>query len=139
MGLGISDADIMFFDTNVLPGDAQRAATQALRNIPWGKKVLFVGIDGGAALAGLAAAEALDRQAHTAVACQNVDAKIRAELRRGNPMLIGAVDYFPERYGDHIIRIASDLLSGRPVPPAIYTEHRLLTADDVTSPALAVA
>jgi hypothetical protein len=46
-------------------------------------------------------------------------------------MLIGAVDFFPQHYGATIIPLALDLLEGRPVPPAVYTDHLLLTPQNV--------
>jgi ribose transport system substrate-binding protein len=41
------------------------------------------------------------------------------------------VAYFPERYGEGLIRLALDLLSSRPVPPAVFTDHTLITAQNV--------
>jgi ribose transport system substrate-binding protein len=111
---------------------SQMAATTALRNIPWGKRVLFVGINSNSTLGSLAAAEALDRQQHTAVISQNATPRLRRELLRRNPMLIGAVDYFPRHYGEKIIGMAASLLAGRPVPPAVYTDHLLLTPDNLS-------
>lgn len=70
---------------------SQQAAIQALRNIPWNKHVLFIGINFNSALGSLATAEALDRQAYSAVISQNASARIRQELLRRNSMLIGAV------------------------------------------------
>jgi ribose transport system substrate-binding protein len=111
---------------------SQLAATTALRNIPWGKRVLFVGINNNSALGALAAAEALDRQLYTAVVSQNATPSIRRELLRRNPMLIGAVDYFPRQYGEKIIGMALGILAGQPVPPAVYTDHLLLTPDNLS-------
>jgi ribose transport system substrate-binding protein len=103
----------------------------ALRSIPAQKHVLFVGINFNSALGGLAAAQALDRQANTAVVSQNASGRIRHELLRRNPMLIGAVDYFPQHYGARVISLALSILQGQPVPPAVYTNHALLTADNL--------
>lgn len=110
---------------------SQLAATQALRNIPWGKHVLFIGINANSALGALAAAETLERQATTAVISQNASARIRRELARRNPMLIGAVDYFPQNYGTKALHLALEILTGRPTPPAIYTDHVLVTGENV--------
>ena len=48
------------------------------------------------------------------------------------PMLIGAVDYFPRHYGEKIVEMARAILEGQPMPPAVYTDHLLLTADNVS-------
>lgn len=123
--------DIIEMETQHGMESLQSAATQALRNIPWGKKVLFVGIDAGMAMAAMAAAEALDRQQHTAVVSQNVTTRIRRELEHHNPMLVGAIEYYQEQYGNYVVQMALDMLEGRPVPPAVYTTHKLITADDL--------
>ena len=39
--------------------------------------------------------------------------------------------YFPESYGDGLVRLAFEILHRRPVPPALFTRHQLLTAADV--------
>ena len=127
----LAEADIIRCDTHGDLEASPRAAIQALRNIPWSKRVLMIGINFNSALGSLAAAEALDRQEHTAVVSQNASARIRQELLRRNPMLIGAVDYFPQHYGAKLLPIALDLLEGRPTPPAVYTEHLLLTSANV--------
>ena len=110
---------------------SQLAATQALRNIPLGKHVLFVGINAHSALGALAAAETLDRQQYTAVISQNTSGRIRRELERRNPMLIGAVDYFPQNYGHKAVQLAIEILTGRPTPPAVYTDHLLVTSENI--------
>ena len=128
----VADRDIIQLEaTHNLTEHKQSGITQALRNVPWGKNVLVIGIDGGTALSALQAAEALGRQQCTAVVAQNVNTAVRLELKHGNPMLIGAVDYFPEHYGTHVIRMAMDILEGRSVPPAVYSEHKLIVPDDV--------
>jgi ribose transport system substrate-binding protein len=110
---------------------SQLAATQALRNIPWGKYVLFIGINANSALGALAAVQTLDRQRHTAVISQNASGRIRRELIKHNPLLIGAVDYFPQNYGVKTVQLAQEILTGRPTPPAVYTDHLLITGENV--------
>jgi ribose transport system substrate-binding protein len=110
---------------------SQLAATQALRSIPWGKNVLFVGINANSALGAMAAAQMLDRQDYVSVVSQNASARVRRQLLARNSMLIGAVDYFPQNYGAKAIQLALAILSGRPTPPAAYTDHILITADNI--------
>jgi len=62
---------------------------------------------------------------------QNASLEARNELRRPHSPLVGSVAYFPEQYGDRIVRLAKLLLSGRPAPPASYTRHVLITAENV--------
>ena len=127
----IKDSDILHCDTHGGLEESRMAALNALRNIPWGKRVLFIGINANSAIGTLEAAETLGRQSCTAVVSQNASRRIRSELRRGNSMLIGAVDYFPEAYGDRILQMAMHLLAGKSVPPATYTDHALINAANV--------
>ena len=127
----IKDSDILHCDTHGGLEESRMAALNALRNIPWGKHVLFIGINANSAIGTLEAAETLGRQSCTAVVSQNASQRIRSELRRGNTMLIGAVDYFPEAYGDRILQMVMHLLAGKSVPPATYTDHALITAANV--------
>jgi ribose transport system substrate-binding protein len=66
-----------------------------------------------------------------AIVGQNAEPDARAELRAASSPLIASVGYFPERYGDAVIRLALDLLGRRPAPPAIFVKHQLVTRDNV--------
>jgi ribose transport system substrate-binding protein len=127
----LRDADILHYDTRGGLDESRACATQALRNIPWGRNVLFVGINANSAIGALEAAEVLGRHPCTAVVSQNVSRRIRRELRARNPMLIGGVDYFPHIYGERVIPMAMQLLQGQSVAPATYTEHLLINPDNV--------
>jgi len=41
------------------------------------------------------------------------------------------VAYFPEKYGDGLIRLALDILAKKAVPPAIFTSHQIITPENV--------
>jgi ribose transport system substrate-binding protein len=127
--LGVSDKQIVRFDTFGDLKESRRAATQALHGIPWGKRVLFVGMNAATAMGALQAVEALERQRDTIVVSQNINQGIRQELDRRNPVLIGAVDYFPEEYGTKLLQLAIDLLEERSVAPAVHTNHALVMSD----------
>ncbi len=66
-----------------------------------------------------------------AVAGQGATLDARRELRKPKTQLIGSVAYFPERYGEALLRLALDILRKKPVPPAVYTRHRLVTSTNV--------
>ena len=62
---------------------------------------------------------------------QNASIEARTELRRRGTRLIGSVAFFPERYGFGILPLALDMLRSKPVPPAVFVKHQLLTAENV--------
>ena len=53
------------------------------------------------------------------------------ELRRKGTRPVGSVAYFPERYDYGIIPLALDMLRAKPVPPAVFVKHRLITPENV--------
>lgn len=66
-----------------------------------------------------------------AIVGQNAEPDARAELRQPRTPLIASVGYFPEQYGDGLIRLAIDILARKPVPPAVFVHHHVITRDNV--------
>src|ERR1700681_2644242 len=71
------------------------------------------------------------RPENCAVMGQGGSAEGRAELRRTGTRLVGTVAFFPEKYGERIIALALDILHKKPVPPAVFVDHQLLTPTNV--------
>ena len=57
--------------------------------------------------------------------------KQESELREEGTRLIGSVGYFPERYGEDLIHLSLDILNQRQVAPAMFVQHKLITAQNV--------
>lgn len=83
------------------------------------------------AIGALRAFEEVGRSAHCAVVGQNADPEGRAEIRKPKTSFIGSVAFFPDRYGDGLIRLALDILAHKPTPPAVFMTHKLITRDNV--------
>ena len=66
-----------------------------------------------------------------AVVGQNAEPDARAELREPRTPLIASVGFFPERYGDGLIKLALDILGHRQTPPALFIRHQLITTENV--------
>jgi ribose transport system substrate-binding protein len=71
------------------------------------------------------------RAENCAVMGQNASPEGRAELREPKTRFVGSVAFFPERYGENLIRVSLDILNQRPVPPAVFVEHKLVTPGTV--------
>jgi ribose transport system substrate-binding protein len=101
-----------------LDGDGQfTLAVEAVRRHLRGSKaqhVLVGCVNDASALAAVRAFQEAGRAQRCAVLGQNAEPDARAELRRGKTPLVTSVAYFPERYGDALIRLALDILNGRP-------------------------
>jgi ribose transport system substrate-binding protein len=95
------------------------------------KRILVGAINDPSALGALRAFQEAGRTAGCAIMGQNASPEGRAELRTPGTRLMGSVAYFPEKYGPEIIGVALDILHRRPVPPAVFVKHQLLTPDNV--------
>lgn len=55
----------------------------------------------------------------------------RRELQLPNTRLVGCITSFPERYGESVLKLAVNILQGRPVPPAVYAGVQLVTPHNI--------
>src|SRR5215472_10298754 len=94
-------------------------------------RILVGAINDPSALGALRAFQEAGRTENCAIMGQNPSPEGRAELRQPNTRLVGSVAFFPERYGDDLIRVSLDILNQRQVPPAVFVEHKLVTPTTV--------
>jgi ribose transport system substrate-binding protein len=126
----LPDSRIVFLDGNGQFGPSLEAVRKHLR-MARSERVLVSAINDPSALGAVRAFAEAGRSRACAAMGQNASAEARAELRsRGTPF-IGSVAYFPERYGDGIVPLALDILKKKPVPPAVFVKHQLVTPDNV--------
>ncbi len=95
------------------------------------KRVLVGAANDPSALGALRAFEEAGRAAQCAVIGHNAEPEARAELRVPRSRFIASVGYFPEKYGEGLIRVALDLLAGKAIPPAVFIRHQLITPENV--------
>src|SRR4051812_32097192 len=91
------------------------------------RRTLVGTINDVSAIGALRAFEEAGRGDACAVMGQNASPEGRAEMRRTNTRLIGSVAFFPERYGPDLVRVSLDILNKKPVPPAVFVDHKLVT------------
>jgi ribose transport system substrate-binding protein len=95
------------------------------------ERILVGAANDPSALGAARAFQEAGRTAGCAIVGQNAEPDARAELREPRTPLIASVGYFPEKYGDGLIRLAIDLLSRRAVPPAVFVKHQIITRENV--------
>ena len=95
------------------------------------RRLVVGAINDVSAIGALRALEEAGRADTCAVIGQNASPEGRAELREANTRLVGSVAFFPERYGPDLIKVSLDILNKRPVPPAVFVEHKLVTPTTV--------
>jgi ribose transport system substrate-binding protein len=110
--------------------ESMQAVNKFLRDFD-GKRILLGAQNDASALGALRALEESGRDLDYVAVGQNATAAGRAELRRPHTRLIGSVAFFPERYGEQLLRLAQDMLQGKPVPSAVFVKHALITPKNV--------
>jgi ribose transport system substrate-binding protein len=95
------------------------------------KRTLVGAANDSSALGALRAFQEAGRAGECVIVGQNAEPEARAELRTPHTRLIASVAYFPEKYGDGLIRLAFDILARRVVPPAVFTSHQIITPENV--------
>jgi ribose transport system substrate-binding protein len=95
------------------------------------RRTLVTGINDYAVLGALRAFEEAGRSNMCLAVSHGGGPEARRELRLRNSRLIAAVAFFPEQYGESLIRLALDLLNKRATPPAVYMPVQVLTAKNV--------
>lgn len=95
------------------------------------KRSLVGAVNDSTALAALQAFREMGLEQEAAIVGQDASIEARQELRRPSTRLIGTVAYFPENYGARLIKLALEILEKKPVPPAVFTQHELVTSGNL--------
>jgi len=95
------------------------------------RRIVVGAINDTSALGALRAFQEAGRSDCCVVMGQNASPEGRLEMREPRTRFIGSVAYFPERYGDELIRVGLEILNRRPVPPAVFVKHQLITPENV--------
>lgn len=114
-------------------GDWGRSFEAVRRHLQFtrSRRIVVGAINDLSAIGALRAFEEAGRAETCAIMGQNASPEGRAELREPKTRLIGSVAFFPERYGPELIRVSLDILAKKPVPPAVFVEHKLVTPSTV--------
>jgi ribose transport system substrate-binding protein len=94
-------------------------------------KLAIICFNDDAAVGALYAAIELSREDSILLIGQGADRRLRTEMRKPNSPVVGATAYRPEDYGEHLIQLALDILDGKQVPPAVYTNHHFISPNNV--------
>ena len=95
------------------------------------RRILVGAANDPSALGALRAFQEAGRAGDCVIVGQNAEPEARAELRAPSTRFIASVAYFPEKYGDGLLRLALDILARKAVPPAVFTNHQIITPDNV--------
>jgi len=127
---GLEDRQVTYINGDGRFGESFEAMRKYLRTTK-SRRILVGAINDASALGALRAFQEAGRTECCAVMGQNASPEGRSELREPATRLIGSVAYFPERYGEELVRVALEILSNRAVPPAVFVKHQLITPETV--------
>jgi ribose transport system substrate-binding protein len=127
----IQESQIVHLDGKAHLESSEEAMAAGLKRIRPGTRMLIAGFNDLSAVGALHALRAAGRENECVIVGQNAAREGQAEIRRRNSRLIASVAYFPEKYGANLVRLAVELAAGRPVPPAVYTDHVLLDRHNI--------
>ena len=126
----LENCRVTYLDGDGKLGESFEAMRRHLR-VTKSRRLLVGAINDPSALGALRAFQEAGRAESCAIMGQNASPEGRDELRQIDTRLIGSVAYFPEKYGPEIVAVALDILHRRPVPPAVFVKHQLVTPDTV--------
>jgi ribose transport system substrate-binding protein len=108
---------------------ALAAVTNLLPALP-GNRIIVVAINEDGIIGAEGAAKTLGRATDLYYSGQGTDPSIWKDVAC-NPNYIASVAYFPERYGSLLIPNIIAELKGQTIPPLIYTQHIVVTKDNI--------
>lgn len=102
------------------------ACLRVFKSLPRRSKMLISCFNDLSAMGAVQAVRALGVADQVAIVGQNGTAEARAELALTSSPLIATVAYFPERYGEELLKLAATVIAHQKTPLAVYVDHILL-------------
>ena len=124
-------AQTLYLDSGNTTEISQANMLHALQELPDARRLAVISFNDDAAFGAICAARELGREGDVVIVGQGADRILRKEIRHPESRLVGSTAYWPEKYGEKLIQVATKILDGEPVPPAVYNEHIFITQDNV--------
>jgi ribose transport system substrate-binding protein len=127
----VSTSQILYLDSGNTTEISQANMFEALQELPAAQRLAVISFNDDAAFGAISAARELGREGDVVIVGQGADRIVREEIRHPESRIIGSTAYWPEQYGAKLIQVATKILNGEPVPPAVYNEHTFITQDNI--------
>ena len=124
-------ANTIYLDSGNTRDVSEAQVYDALHQLNGLKKITVVCFNDDAAIGALNAAKRANRHEHVVIVGQGADRRLREEIRKPGSRIIGSTAFLPEQYGGRLLDLAQKILRGEPVPPAVYTDHVFINAENV--------
>jgi ribose transport system substrate-binding protein len=128
---GVAESKVIHLHGNANRDASRLAMTGLLAGLPPRARLLISGFNDISAIGVLDAVRASRRERSVAIVGHNAMREGRLEIRKAGSPFIASVAYFPERYGDRLVKLACAIAAGDAVAPAAYTDHAVLDRDNV--------
>jgi ribose transport system substrate-binding protein len=124
-------ANTIYLDSGNTREVSEAQVFDVLRQLDGLQRIAIVCFNDDAAIGALNAARRANRQEHVVIVGQGADRRLREEIRKSGSRIIGSTAFLPEQYGGRLLDLAQKILRGEPVPPAVYTDHIFINAENV--------
>src|SRR5258708_8344414 len=128
--VNIEDEDIIHLDSKNSFEPSRQVVAEVLPALKAARRIVVLCINDETALGAQTAFEEAGSVQRMITVSLGADPVGLKELHRSGSRVIGAVAFFPERYGDTVISAALQILGGKPTPPAICTRHVLVLPEE---------
>lgn len=122
---------IIFLESGNTSSVSEAQVFKTLQTLPNARRIAILSFNSDAVTGALQAARRLGREQDIVIVGQGADRFVVEEIRQPESRVIGSTAYMPERYGEQLLQLALKILRGESVPPAVYTEHVFLNADNI--------
>lgn len=130
--IDVRDEDIVHIDSQNTFARAHDAVAELLPALRSAGHIAVLSVNDEVALGAQAAFEEAGQADRVLIVSFGADQAATKDLHRSASRIVGAVASFPERYGELILSVAVDILHGKAVPPAVYTNHIWVLPDKTT-------
>ncbi len=119
---------IITFDTKNTLEESYSQMSNVLGRIPPGVPIMVTGINDQAVIGMVRATRAAHRADELVAVGSGAD---ELDALVTDDKIVASTGSFPERYGNYIIPMALMQLAGKPVPPAVFVHHVMVTKANV--------
>lgn len=127
----IPQSKILSLDSGNTSDVSKAQVIAALNDLPDAHRLAVISFNDDAAIGALAAARKVGRESDVVIVGQGADRIVRKEIWRRDSRIIGSTAFWPEKYGHKLIEVATKILRGEQVPPAIYMDHVFINAENI--------
>jgi ribose transport system substrate-binding protein len=127
----VDESRVAHLDGKAHVETSRDAMAEFLTQSKKGERLLVGCFNDQTAIGALQAVRAKSRERDVAIVGQNAAGESWDEIRNPRSRFIASIAYFPERYGGKLIGLARSILNREHVPPAVYTEHKVLDGSNI--------